>query len=301
MRYDYVVYGLRIRTELICPEWPVASEDLQQDVDVDIRWGSVSPNGLVHAVKKGLSFQVGPFAFWLFVPGIARFLVTEGTTIVVDPFQQSDEDSVRVFLLSACLGALLLQRRYLLLHANVIQVGGAALMLAGASGVGKSTLAAIFHNRGYAVLADDIGAIHPDGQIRAGAPTLKLWADVIKCLEIETTAVRKIRPQLEKYVLSTAASFSQQPLALKVIYVLMLHNQSTIKITSLKGIAKYQSVRQHLYRPQVIQPAERAQLALRLASLLQDCTVMQVMRPERGCSIHAFADRIEHHWHQTGG
>ena len=53
------------------------------------------------------------------------------------------------------------QRRYLLLHAAVVERGGRALILTGESGAGKSTLAALLGERGWRLMGDEFALIDP--------------------------------------------------------------------------------------------------------------------------------------------
>lgn len=52
-------------------------------------------------------------------------------------------------------------RRFLLLHASVVERGGRALVMTGESGSGKSTLAAILSTRGWRLLADEFALVEP--------------------------------------------------------------------------------------------------------------------------------------------
>ena len=53
------------------------------------------------------------------------------------------------------------QRRYLLLHAAVVEREGRALILTGESGAGKSTLAALLGERGWRLMGDEFALVDP--------------------------------------------------------------------------------------------------------------------------------------------
>ncbi len=52
-------------------------------------------------------------------------------------------------------------RRFLLLHASVVERGGRALVMTGESGSGKSTLAALLATGGWRLLADEFALVEP--------------------------------------------------------------------------------------------------------------------------------------------
>lgn len=53
------------------------------------------------------------------------------------------------------------QRRYLLLHASVVERDGRALLMTGESGAGKSTLAALLAARGWRLMGDEFALVDP--------------------------------------------------------------------------------------------------------------------------------------------
>lgn len=60
------------------------------------------------------------------------------------------------------------QRRFLLLHASVVERDGHALLMTGESGAGKSTLAALLGGRGWRLMGDEFALIDlADGRVHA--------------------------------------------------------------------------------------------------------------------------------------
>ncbi len=82
------------------------------------------------------------------------------------------------------------QRRYLLLHAAVVEREGRALILTGESGAGKSTLAAMLGERGWRLMGDEFALVDPEtGLIHAFPRAISLKNDAIEALA-ETKASR---------------------------------------------------------------------------------------------------------------
>ncbi|MGV3479644.1 MAG: HprK-related kinase A [Sphingobium sp.] len=64
------------------------------------------------------------------------------------------------------------QRRYLLLHASVVERGGRALLMTGHSGAGKSTLAALLGERGWRFMGDEFALLDPGTGLLHAFPRL---------------------------------------------------------------------------------------------------------------------------------
>ena len=77
----------------------------------------------------------------------------------MEELRETEEEVIRARLLGEIFATLLRQRGLLVLHACAVVGRGGAVCILGESGWGKSTLAEAFHQRGYALLTDDVAAI----------------------------------------------------------------------------------------------------------------------------------------------
>ena len=119
--------------------------------------------------------------------GLYRFLYSDGSEFFVDRegrrlwarwVEPNTLEDVASYLLGPILGFVLRLRGVITLHASAVVIDGQAVALAGPAGVGKSTTAAAFAQRGYPVLSDDITALKPaagDFLVQADCPLLHLW------------------------------------------------------------------------------------------------------------------------------
>lgn len=300
MNMHYKVFELNVDSELAFPELlPIAHD--QEQTDVTIRFGSVSMAGIKDPIKSTPSFQAKKDQLWLNIPGVARYLVSNGCEIVIDCVDKTDETSIRIFLLGSCFGALLLQRGFFVLHGNAVRIGSYAFSIAGHSGAGKSTLAGSLAKRGYSVLADDVCAINAKGEILPSFPQIKLWADAAKQLSIETGSLRKIRPDMDKFAVPLQTSFCSKPFPLKLIYILNTHNDDSIKIKNLTGFEKYLPLRTQAYRLHYVEALDLQQnhkaQCLRLAGGIE---LAQLTRPAGTEQLEQLTDYIESDLNQRG-
>lgn len=157
-----------------------------------------------------------------------RFLVSDGARIAIDAPPGKAGIDIRIWLLGTVMAALLHQRGFLPLHANLVALerGGAAAFV-GDSGAGKSTLAGWFEQHGHRVLGDDLCAVRFDDAGRPlvypGIPRLKLWKESLRLLGRSPLGLERVASDLDKYHVPLArddSADSLAPLALRRVYVL---------------------------------------------------------------------------------
>jgi hypothetical protein len=294
MRHRHTCYSLNIASELPLPELlDLPAEFATSPADVEISLGAVAAGGLDHGKQLGPYLWTTDQALWLEVPEVARFLISDGNRITIDPAPGIDEDSLRVFLLGSALGALLFQRGYLVLHGNAIRIGDQCMICVGHSGAGKSTLAAGFLQRGYQILADDVVPI--DAQCRAlpGFPRIKLWQDTAERLGIDTADLRRIRPDMHKFNYPLAQRFSEAPLPVRWVYILRSHHEPEIRFEPIRGLERFNPLRANTYRVRFMVGmalrADHLQLCGQLAGRIH---LNRVTRPDHGFQLDSLIDQI---------
>ena len=290
--HRYRAYGLAIDSALPLPEL-FAEDAAENDADIAITLGTVPEAGPDTAQRIGPFVWATPEQFWLCIPGIARFRIAAGQKIVIDRDQAGDMDGIRAFLLGTALGVLLAQRRHLMLHGNAIRVGEGCVVCVGPSGMGKSTLAAGFHRRGFPLLTDDLVMVDDHRCVTPGLPRIKLWADTTQALAIDTAPLRRIRPKLEKFSYPVPAGFADTVMPVHAVYTLAITNGDIVTIEPLAGFAKFNEVRSNIYRPQFVEAMGQRSLYLSLcARLAADIRVARIARPARGFTVDRVIDTI---------
>src|SRR6202161_2540124 len=138
---------------------------------------------LENAPYAGVLWHAGPGGFHFVVPRVARYLVSAGNLVHIEPWASADDLQVRRFLRMTPAAALYLQRGIPVLHAAVAaDAAGDAVVLAGDSGAGKSVLLAALVQRGWGLLTDDLAPVTlDDAGVPVAVPTwpeVNLWPDV---------------------------------------------------------------------------------------------------------------------------
>ncbi len=216
----YRISGLSVASEIALPGLIPGSPG--RAPQVTIRRGSV-PETLPHPSAAGPTWQIAGKQFLLRIPDIARFLLSAGSEIVVTPESEAATADIPIFILGTVFGILLHQREQIVLHASAVRVGGKAVLFCGASGAGKSTIAAALAQRGHPLVTDDFCTVAASGP---GAPVvypdgrqLKLWAQAIDRLDLAEQRGESVRKSLEKFYVEPAQAFTE-PLVLGAVYAL---------------------------------------------------------------------------------
>ena len=235
--YYYRAFDLNFSADLLIPEFLPLSHR-PQNIDIQIS-GATLEKSEDHAI---FSFEV---------PQIANFKIQAGQHISYQIYPGVTPETLRLFLLGSCMGALLQQRGYIVLHGNAVSMDKkSASIFLGESGAGKSTLAAWYIKKNHYFLADDVCAIKLDENnlpcIIPAYPQIKLWQKSADLLNIETKNLRRIRPEEEKFSLILRDQFCTQSLPIKEI-VEINHLEENCSET-LTGHNKFLCLLKNIYR-----------------------------------------------------
>jgi hypothetical protein len=105
------------------------------------------------------------------------------------------------YLVGPVLGLLLRLRGVVCLHASVVAISGRTAVFVGHEGAGKSTTAACFARRGFAVLSDDIAALvelENIFHVLPAYPRMNLWPNSVKLLYGSPDALPQTMPGWDK-------------------------------------------------------------------------------------------------------
>jgi hypothetical protein len=291
--YHYRAHGFTISSELELPELLA----FDATPDVRIRVGPVAAE-LEGPVRHGPGYQAAEGRYLLDVPGIARYLVTEGRDVRVAPTPGTAESSVRVFLLSSVMAAVTHQRGLLAMHASTVAFDGGAVLFAGESGTGKSTLTAAFHDRGYPIVTDDVSvvAFNGDGHplIHPGYRQLRLAADALDHVGASLGARYKMDLGQQKYGLTVPGDVPPAPVPIRRMFLLSDRPSDSIRLRSLTGPAKVTAVVRGTYRRRMsVALGQRSAHFAQCVAVARRIEIVEVDRPRELASLHRLVDALE--------
>lgn len=299
--FRYQAYSLDFASELECPELPDGANG-SVEPDVVVRLGPVA-SSLNNPTFSERYFETSQDALLLRLEGIACYLVTAGREIVIEPCREADPAKVRLFLLGSAMGALLYQRGMFLLHGSAVETAWGAMVFVGPQGIGKSTLAAHFQQRGYRILNDDVCAVIEDGGGKVVAlpafPHMRLCTDALERLRAAGAdeAGRPARFDVDKYVVPLGRRHCSQPTELAAVHGLMEHEAEGIIVRPLRGFEGVDLLLTNLYRPQFLRGLDAAGDVMRMATaVVAGAEIMEVRRPRDAGQIERMLDSLEAAW-----
>ena len=292
--WHYRAFGLRVKSSIELPELLQSEGDCEPDIHVER--GEIpqdsGPDGLV-AIGDALVLSVAQ---------VGRYRIEGGSRIIVDAPFDVPERNVRLFLLGSAFGALLHQRGLLPLHANAVEIGDRAIAFMGESGVGKSTLAAWFHDRGHRIVADDVCVVQfpPGGSplVAPGTQRLRLWKEALERSGRDSANFARSfdgRDDIEKFdVPFDEARRGQGARILAAIYV--LGAAAEFAIEPLAGVRAAEAVFSHTYRGRFVNAAGLQQVHWQAAVRLVQCVpIFAIRRPRDLSLLDVQGDRIITH------
>jgi hypothetical protein len=300
LQYWFRAYRLLFAASIPIPEMlraDVADPASGIAPDVVISIGDF-PDELQDPLGSSAKHEVNASALLLRVAGVGRYLVREGREILIDPDPAATAHDVRVYLLGTCLGALLHQRGFLVLHASGVTTEQGCVLFAGASGVGKSTLLAELLRRGHKMVVDDVCAVRFDaaGQpiVVPSYPRTRLWADAAARFAIDTTNLPRTRPSWDKFERQVWDQFSDHEAKLTHVFHLAgPFDGSEFSLERLGPIDAFKTLVNNTYRGVLLDGLDLRTSHFELASrAASSVSVIRVRRPASSNSVEELAERI---------
>lgn len=168
--------------------------------------------------------------------GIADFVVEPGASRVVVAVDPEADPGLATVIAGGTLLALLLQLRgHLVLHASAVVDGSSAVAVAGASGMGKSTMASLCCAAGARLLADDVLRVEvADGVAlaHAGSTTVRLRPGAASLVErFESPTARSA----DARILLRPPSSSGAVAPLRAVVIPARHEGGQLRVTRIGG------------------------------------------------------------------
>ena len=302
--FDYVMSGLRVRSAVAMPSAILAEAGGDGEPDVHVTIGDVSAH-LAHVKSEGRNWEYAPGEFLLRLNGVMKVYVTGGKSILLQPDPTCDPGDLTLYLLGTCFAVLLQQRGRVVLHASAVAVGDRAMLFCGASGMGKSTMAAMLSERGYPLLNDDVCNLSPDAEGRYSVypdgRMLKLWSRSVDYLQWTATDDARVRHDAEKFYMAPA-HVDLKPRMVGGVYMLHGAEAGAAPVVERLNSAESMSLLTvNAYRPTLVRAMEMLPVYFAASAAIQGhAGVFRLSRPMDFSRAAESLDALEAHWAEIG-
>lgn len=241
----------------------------------------------------------GAFFRLSYASGMQFWLDRRGSEIWASWPETSSLKDAATYLLGPVLGVLLRLRGIICIHASAIAVEGCAIAFVGPAGAGKSTTAAIFAQRGCAVLSDDIVALAEEFEtfhVLPAYPHLCLWPDSVGLLYGSRDRLPRFVPDWEKRCLSLGREelkFAQRSLPLGVIYLLQERTSDLRpQVESVPLPAAFMALVANSYASKILDREMRANEFDVLSRLVPQVPIYSLRAPQNENGFDDIYDRV---------
>ena len=267
--HRYFVYGMTLHSEIPLALPEVGYGGLGQ---IELR---IAPASHFSAAARSLSrhpdsdsfyqsISLGDGSIYVRWQGVGEFLISsDGGRITGRRHNRARAESFQVYLLGQALSYALVKRGFEPLHATAIVVNGAAAVLLGNSGFGKSSLAACFLEAGHQLLTDDLLVLRPcAGGFMAypGPPRIKLFPrQARRFLPGESSGVA-VNSGTKKLILPLDSTRSAAgPVPLRAIYALLPPGSKArsqdVRIAALPPRQSFLTLVRNTFNYRIVNPA----------------------------------------------
>ena len=213
------------------------------------------------------------------------------------PLQFQD---IQAILTGTILGCVLRLRGVLCLHASSVAINGAAVVIVGPKGSGKSTTAASLTHAGCYSIADDIVALTKKQNqyfVEWGTPQLRLTPKSADILVQGANTLSPIwsgapfAPNDKRLFDGRLSPDSTSPLPLAAIYILDQRESSTISITPVSASFAIQSLATRMSSI-LLDKKQRQTEFIELGQIISNVPVRYVWRPDDMTAVLKIRDAI---------
>jgi hypothetical protein len=289
--------GITLVSEIALPELPLVQQPGPKLHPVNIRVGEL-PGHPTQGREIDPDCFATPTYYWLRIPGIGCYLVTNGEEIIVSPEPGARPLDVRAYLLGTLFVALCQQRHLLPLHASAVSSKKGVVAFLARSGEGKSSLAASLAQRGFSVLADDVCLVDAGtggpAMVIPTAPWLKLWRNSLELLGRRVQGLERVFSEDDKYRLPLAETLHTEPIGRLVFLTTDSDHASATEIKELSAVEAIPLLMELTHQAYVLQATgQLEQSFLRCSRVSSQARAYRLIRPWGLEHLESSVDAVE--------
>ena len=286
--YKYFFYGIGVVSEVKIYHLEQYTGDR---VDVKIHYGQADDD-IKEYLQKGINSTMSKTRVW-FTNDVGIFVIKNGNEVLIEPKEGASEDDVASFVLGWCIAFLFQQREIPAIHCSALEMKGGAVLIAGNSGAGKSTIALGLQQRGYRYLVDDIAMVDIQGGmcIQPAFPMQKVCRNVAETMDSNT--LYYVNEKKDKFAYRNQDNFCSESRKLAAMFYLNKHSGEAVVCERLTGVKKWNTVAQNLFLRDAYtslgMPKEELDRCLAIAGSVE---IYEISRPEGKDTVEEICEKM---------
>lgn len=293
--YYYKLYGSNICSDLEFPQLIEANDWREGKFDIQIQEGILSED----MKRQGLNrkYEIDRKKSWL-VNTTTCIVVEDGRSITYELQPNGKLEYLRTYILGFAMSMLYLQRGDMAIHCSAIVKGDKAILIAGESGSGKSTITSHFLGMGYQLMADDMAVVkvRNTGEVKVlpGFPYQKLCRDMAVKKGYDLADCIYIDERKDKFLVPYKEVFSIKEKTLSAIFLL----RSEVRVgklftEELKGMDKLYACTSNLFLRSLLQEQTyEPKIGERCLQIASAVPIYLIRRPLGQNTVNSILDYI---------
>lgn len=234
--YYYKLYGMKLKTDFDFPQLVVCDDDKEHDIEFV---NGEIPQEIIDEQEK--KYEFGEKRCWL-SNNTCYFVVENGNKITYALKEGGRVMMLRNYLLGFGMSMIAMQRGMLSIHCSALADDKGAILIAGESGSGKSTVTKAFLDNGYRLLADDMAWVETKEDGRSYAkpafPYQKLCRNVVMEKGLNLDELIYVNEDKDKFLVPYKGEFSTKEVPVKGLIMLCVTDRDEVMSDEIVGVNK---------------------------------------------------------------
>lgn len=276
-RHKYKAFGLNLESDFIFDE--MFRSDGESEVE--LIYGK-TPDFLPYKTSGYIWYQGCKDHMLMHIRNVARYYISYGKSIVIEPLQNVRFDAVKLYLLSIAYVPLLMQRGIFPLHGSALDINNIGIIISGDPGAGKSTLALALNQKGYPLITDDISVLKESENglsIICSYPQQRITENTASNLGIDTSLLKRVEKS-NRFYLPIEEDTLTENIPLKAFFEIMPYDGEQVYLEEITGSKKLKTLIYNTYYYQLISSLEMSNEHFEFCSFLaKNINVYRIYRP----------------------
>lgn len=232
--YYYKLYGMTIESDLEFPQLVISDGDALADV----RIAQADFSEDVKEKTREKCYAMGS-EYTYFANKTCQMQIYEGKKLTYALTGEGWPQYLQTYILGYGMSFLALQRGMLPIHCSALADENGAILIAGESGSGKSTITASFLKNGYRLMADDM-ALVDGGKVYPAFPYQKLCRNVALAEGYQLNELIYIDEDKDKFLAPYRGEFPLHGEKIKGFILLRVVNGEQVVDAEIAGLGRFE-------------------------------------------------------------